>query len=75
MTYDILKFAFYILMCIPVVVIGLLFFLRLKGNKKELIEAETKAKEEKAIAKARAREDAIKRQLFYDDYDKNKGYK
>lgn len=75
MTYDILKIAFYVLMCIPILVIGLVFFLRLKSNKKELIEAEIREKEEKAIARERAKLDAIRRQSFYDDYDKNKGYK
>ena len=75
MTYDILKIAFYVLMCIPIFIIGLVFFLRLKSNKKELIEAEIREKEERAIAKEKAKLDAIRRQSFYDDYDKNKGYK
>ena len=75
MTYDILKIAFYVLMCIPIFIIGLVFFLRLKSNRKELIEAEIRKKEERAIAKEKAKLDAIRRQSFYDDYDKNKGYK
>lgn len=75
MTYDILKIAFYVLMCIPIFIIGLVFFLRLKSNRKELIEAEIREKEERAIAKEKAKLDAIRRQSFYDDYDKNKGYK
>ena len=75
MTYDILKIAFYVLMCIPIFIIGLVFFLRLNSNRKELIEAEIREKEERAIAKEKAKLDAIRRQSFYDDYDKNKGYK
>lgn len=75
MTYKVLKFAFFILLMLPIIVIGFYFFVRLWKNKVAITKTDKKiAAELKKAARAEEHE-YKKKQNFFDDYDKNKGYK
>jgi len=62
-------------MCLPIVVLGIYFYVRLRKNMKEIKEVEKKEKEEQKKAKERAKHEELKRKNFYDDYDRSKGYR
>ena len=75
MTYDILKFVFYILLCLPVLVIGLYFFVCLIKDNVGIKKFDKQLKEEQRKADEREAFEMKKRQNFYDDYDRSKGYR
>lgn len=72
MAYNILKIVFYILMCLPIFVLGLYFFVRLARNMFEIRDADMAKRQERIEAKRKEQYEAQRRQNFYDDYDRNR---
>ena len=75
MTYKILKFAFFILLLLPIMVIGFYFFVRLWKNKVAINKTDKKIAAELKKAAQEEEYESKRKQNFFDDYDRNKGYR
>ena len=75
MTYRVLKLVFYILLVLPILVIGTYFVVRLCQSMGQINRTDKRLKEEKEKEKERQYYENLRKQNFYDDYDKNKGYR
>ena len=73
--YDLLKLIFFALLCLPVVVLGGYFIVRLIRSSVQIQKFDQKEQQNKIKIEEKAIYEEQRKQNFYDDYDRNKGYR
>jgi len=73
MTYEVLKIVFYVLLCLPVLVLGIYFFVSLCKDIFDIKKSEKKEKEIMRMNAEKKRSEDIDRQLFYKKIDERRG--